>query len=111
MSDVYCPYCDHSQDINHDDGYGFQEDEIYQQECDKCSRTFAYNTSIMYSHEAWKAPCLNTGKHKWSLTNTHPSCFKKWECEYCSEEKKLSDKDRIKYNIETVENYFKSLTK
>ena len=33
MKDVECPYCYADQEINHDDGYGFDEDQLYEQEC------------------------------------------------------------------------------
>ena len=29
--DVDCPYCGHPQDINHDDGYGYEEVVLHQQ--------------------------------------------------------------------------------
>jgi hypothetical protein len=33
MSDVKCPYCGTEQEINHDDGYGYDEGKYYEQEC------------------------------------------------------------------------------
>ena len=38
--DVYCPYCGAEQEINHDDGYGYEEDRRYQQQCGECEKTF-----------------------------------------------------------------------
>ena len=61
---VYCPYCDEEQDIDHDDGYGYEEDVICEQDCSKCGKTFVFTTSIMYHHEAFKCPCKNGGEHK-----------------------------------------------
>ena len=31
---VECPYCGADVEINHDDGYGLEEDLIFKQECD-----------------------------------------------------------------------------
>ena len=64
--DVECPYCGAEQDIDHDDGYGYEEDETYQQECSECEKVFSYTTSVSYSYEVSKAPCLNGGEHDMS---------------------------------------------
>ena len=48
MSDVKCPYCGTEQEINHDDGYGYEEDGDYEQGCAHCDKTFKFRTSIMY---------------------------------------------------------------
>ena len=51
MSDVKCPYCEHEQEINHDDGYGYEEDGDYEQHCRKCDKEFKFTTSISFSYE------------------------------------------------------------
>jgi hypothetical protein len=50
MSDVNCPYCGTEQEINHDDGYGYEEDRDYEQDCVSCYKTFKFSTSICYSY-------------------------------------------------------------
>lgn len=50
MSDVKCPYCGEEQEINHDDGYGYDEALTYEQDCTSCDKAFNFNTSIMYSY-------------------------------------------------------------
>ena len=55
--DVDCPYCGKGQDINHDDEYGYHEDEVFEQECSKCDKVFVYTTTISFYYEAEKAPC------------------------------------------------------
>ena len=62
--DVKCPYCNKWQEIDHDDGYGYDEGVLHKQECDSCEKTFAYNTSISYCYSAYQADCLNGGSHK-----------------------------------------------
>lgn len=61
--DIECPYCGHWQDIDHDDGYGYEEGRTYNQECGKCGLTFIYYTSMHFSYEPQKAPCLNGEPH------------------------------------------------
>jgi len=63
MNDIDCPYCGKSQQINHDDGYGYEEWEIYEQECGDCGKIFVYTTSISFYYEASKADCKNGGEH------------------------------------------------
>ena len=38
--DIDCPYCGHPQDIDHDDGNGYEEGVLHQQECGLCGKTF-----------------------------------------------------------------------
>lgn len=51
MSDVTCPYCGAEQEINHDDGYGYEEDRDHEQNCVECNKTFKFTTSISYNYE------------------------------------------------------------
>ena len=51
MSDVNCPYCKAEQEINHDDGYGYGEDESHEQQCVACNKEFKFTTSILYVYE------------------------------------------------------------
>jgi len=74
-SDVDCPYCGKGQEINHDDGYGYEEDQIYEQECRHCEKTFAFTTAISLNHEATKAECLNGGEHQWEEMVIYPKCW------------------------------------
>lgn len=86
MKDVECPYCGADIEINHDDGYGFEEDKIHEQQCSFCKKTFAYLTSISFSYKASKADCLNGGDHRYKLTVTHPPEFAGMRCEGCGRE-------------------------
>ena len=70
--DVECPYCGAPQDINHDDGYGYEEEKVYEQECGNCHKTFAYQTDIIFFYDVNKADCLNGGEHRWKKKNIFP---------------------------------------
>lgn len=65
MSDTTCPYCDAEVEINHDDGYGYDECKTHQQDCRKCGKTFAYTTEISFHYETAKADCMNGGTHNY----------------------------------------------
>ena len=88
MSDVNCPYCGQEVEINHDDGYGYAEDETYQQDCDKCDKTFVYTTAILFIHEASKADCLNGGEHEWKASCTYPKECTCMVCSMCDKRRK-----------------------
>jgi len=92
MDEVTCPYCGADQAINHDDGYGFEEDSKHEQECYVCEKTFVYTTAISYNYNVYKADCLNGSEHKYEKTHTDPVCATKWRCTDCDGEKAL-DKD------------------
>lgn len=72
MNDVQCPYCETKQDINHDDGRGYEEDEIHEQECKSCDKTFVFSTSVSFSYLVSKADCLNGAKHDMGAFITYP---------------------------------------
>ena len=104
--DINCPYCDAELNINHDDGFGYEQDITHEMECDECDKRFVFTTSIIYYYEAKKADCLNGEDHKYELTYTHPKEFSKMRCEYCDDERELTDKERIDFKIGTKESYF-----
>jgi len=89
MHDVRCPYCNEYNEINHDDGYGYEEDELHQQECSKCEKTFVYTTFISFSYTSYQADCLNGAEHKFEKTITYPPEFARLRCTDCGEEKQI----------------------
>jgi len=91
--DVSCPYCGTYQDINHDDGYGYEEDVKHEQQCNNCDKYFTYTTSIVYYYEAEKADCLNGDEHDWEPTHTYPKEFTKMECTYCGERREPNEEE------------------
>ena len=50
MSMVNCPYCKTEQEINHDDGYGYDESKEHEQQCTDCEREFKFYTSVSFSY-------------------------------------------------------------
>lgn len=99
MNDIECPYCDVMQEINHDDGYGYAEDETFQQECDDCGKTFTFTTSISFYYSTEKADCLNGSDHKFKPTETYPKRCTRMKCEMCDCERpptELEWKDILK---------------
>jgi len=105
--DVKCPYCGVGQEINHDDGYGYEENEYHEQTCGDCGKTFVFQTSIIYYYEAYVAPCKNGESHKLLPICGHPAelCAYKFRCEYCGEEV-ITDVDAHK---QAYSKYFKDL--
>lgn len=89
MNDVNCPYCDAPQDICHDDGYGYEEDQIHEQECSNCEKVFAYRTCIILSYEAHKAECLNGAEHNFEPMHSFPNYFPDAKrCKDCGHEQR-----------------------
>lgn len=76
-------------EINHDDGYGYAEDETHQQQCGHCEKTFTFTTAISYDYDVSKADCLNGAEHRFKPTCTFPKEFSRLRCESCGEEKPL----------------------
>jgi len=85
--DVECPYCGEGQEINHDDGYGYEEDRLHEQGCGDCDKTFTFTTGIIYVYHSFKAECLNGGQHNVSPTITYPKRYTKMICSDCEYER------------------------
>ena len=96
--DVDCPYCGAGQEINHDDGYGYEEDQVYEQECGECEKNFVFTTSISYDHYAKKADCLNGSEHKYQATATYPKRYTRMRCIDCDIERKQTDDEWLVIN-------------
>ena len=86
--DVHCPYCGVWQEINHDDGYGYDEDRLHQQECSECGMVFCYNTIISFYYTAYRADCLNGAPHNYVTMKHFPKAHPYWViCKDCGHEK------------------------
>jgi hypothetical protein len=86
--DVDCPYCNKPQEICHDDGYGYKEDRVHQQECGDCGKGFAYTTSVHFYYEAKQAPCFNGQPHQMEpVCSTGKNIWPDWKrCKVCDHE-------------------------
>ena len=89
--DIECPYCGEEQEVNHDDGYGYEEDCRHEQEC-ICGKYFCYTTSISCYYEANKADCLNGSDHKLKYCKSHPEFMSKRYCQDCEYEEDVYTK-------------------
>ncbi len=94
MPDVQCPYCGSEQEICHDDGYGYEEDGVYNQECSDCDKFFVFTTSIQFSYEVGKAECLNGAPHTFKRTITAPIECTRMRCTVCNETRPLTEDER-----------------
>ena len=99
IEDVECPYCGKWQEINHDDGYGFEEDEKHEQYCGNCGKNFVYTTCIIYQYDAYKADCLNGKNHDLQPTNTIPKWATKMRCKDCGFERYPNENEKKIYSI------------
>ena len=91
--DVNCPYCGAEQEINHDDGYGYEEDTLHKQECSVCGKSFAYTTTVCFFYEAQCADCLNGGEHKFAPTSTWPKSKTRMKCASCGKMRTCTDQE------------------
>lgn len=82
-----CPYCNSEIEINHDDGYGYEEDGVYQQECRFCKKNFVFRTTIHFSYDLDKADCLNGAEHNFRPTVTYPKEATRMRCLMCNDER------------------------
>lgn len=74
-ADIQCPYCKADQEICHDDGMGYDEEVMHDQECSKCEKVFGFHTSIIYYYEPFQVCCFNGEDHKWKSSPTIPPYY------------------------------------
>lgn len=104
MKDIECPYCGHEQDVCHDDGAGYAEDEIHQMECESCEKSFVFTTMTSFDYFPKKADCLNGADHEYRRTNTVPRYAAELECKHCGDRKPIPDREELyKQHLREVE--------
>lgn len=87
MRDVECPYCGEEQEINHDDGYGYEEGVTHQELCSECEKYFAYTTHVSFDYYAKKADCMNGEPHNFQPVVSVPKLWPNWvRCVDCEHE-------------------------
>ena len=99
MSDIKCPYCDHEQEVCHDDGQGYEEDRLHEMDCFECEKTFTFTTMISFDYEPSKADCLNGGEHNYKPTRTIPKAFTRMSCSECEGKRELTEAEKKEFNI------------
>ena len=88
---VNCPYCNHEQEKYIEDPRG--EDDLHEAQCESCEKYFQFSYSIMVTFEAYKADCLNTGKHKYKPNICSPVERTRMMCETCGDTKAPTEKE------------------
>ena len=96
-TDVDCPYCGTGQEINHDDGYGYEEDRTHEQTCGTCEHIFTYTTSISFHYNAKQADCLNGQDHKYKQSSTFPKWRTRMRCCDCDNERPLTEREWLAF--------------
>lgn len=91
--DIDCPYCETPQDINHDDGNGYEEGVRHEQQCGHCNKNFIFTTSISYYYDVEKADCLNDLEHNFKPMNTWPKECTKMRCTTCDKERMPTEQE------------------
>ena len=79
MSDVKCPYCGTEQEINHDDGYGYEEDRTHEQDCVSCNKKFKFTTSIVYHYEV---ECQEADHDMYTFGDQWPNMYECSKCDF-----------------------------
>lgn len=81
--DLNCPVCGAGNEVCHDDGAGYAEDQKHQMECQSCGINFVFTTSISFYYEAEEADCLNGAPHNYEETSTFPPEWSELRCTWC----------------------------
>lgn len=99
MSDMNCPYCNAEQDVNHDDGEGYDESQKHEHECSECGKNFTFRTTITYRYEPAKADCLNDGNHQWYPSKTYPKHHTRMLCRTCDDFRDPTPEEKAEHGI------------
>lgn len=86
MSDVKCPYCGSEQEINHDDGYGYDEGDEYEQDCPACNKTFKFTTFISFSYAV---ECQEGDHDMQPFGDKWPDMYKCSKCDFYEKRREI----------------------
>ena len=102
-ADMQCPYCNADQEVCHDDGFGYKEDERHEHRCSKCRKSFVFTTTMSFYYEAEQADCLNGSDHRLELSKTYPPRYAKMCCQTCDYQRLPTDAEFIANGIEPTD--------
>ena len=85
MCDVKCPYCGAEQEINHDGGYGHEEDVKHEQECVQCEKEFMFKTMVSYSYGVY---CQDGDHEMEPAGDMHPGVYVCSKCDFFESRRK-----------------------
>lgn len=88
MSDVKCPYCGTEQEVNHDDGYGYAEDEDYEQACTDCGKDFKFTTSVSIIY-SYTVHCQDGDHDMKPFGNEWPDMYECSKCDFFEKRKAI----------------------
>ena len=109
MFSVYCPYC-HKNFSDDFMDFNLLSEETFQTECPHCGKVL--NVTPVVTIDVYSAPChCQLENHEFVLSDTHPTAFSHMVCKHCGTERPLTNEERIKYHIPTVDEYIESLNK
>lgn len=80
MSDMECPYCEHSYEYCNDEPDSGQEHE----QCPKCNKWFVFTRDWDVYYNTAKADCLNGEDHKWRQQGYPHNNETLWRCKVCA---------------------------
>jgi hypothetical protein len=79
MSDLKCPYCQTEQEINHEDGVGYEESTTHEQHCTSCNEEFCFETSISFSYDVF---CREGDHDMEPWGENYPNMFDCKKCDF-----------------------------
>jgi hypothetical protein len=93
MSDMHCPYCNAENEVCHDDGAGYAEDQLHEHTCYQCEKNFVFKTSVSFYSDPYKADCLNGSEHRLEMSITTPKRYSKMRCKDCDYQRKPTEQE------------------
>lgn len=86
---LICPYCNKWVDFDTEDKY--DEDYLYEVECDSCDKKFGVRASMTWNYYEEKVDCWNGEPHKYKNRVSAPREYSigKQMCEDCGDEREI----------------------
>jgi hypothetical protein len=92
-NDLQCPYCGADQEVNHDDGAGYDENKLHEQDCRECGKTYVFETLISVDYTPHKADCLNGAEHILKFRKSWPHTHSRMCCQDCDYERPATESE------------------
>ena len=106
-----CPYCHSKNEVDFETYWDkIANDEAFVMECYNCEKLFVVEpyTSVTFHTEECKCQGVD---HEYEFSEAYPRCFSKMMCKHCGEERQLTEEERLKYGVGTIQEYVEELNK
>ncbi len=105
-----CPYCNGDIKITseHTECVDLFNEETFHIPCPNCGHYVTVTPLVSIIYEIDKCDC-DLEEHEYEFAQMMPRCASVMRCKHCGVERRLTEEEKIKYNVPSVKEYLDGL--